>query len=138
MRENFEKLRKLRLQIKKAVELEEIAKSAAERMTSILTPTPKGKGNASRVELFSIKALEAQQRRAELQADYMLLQMDITREIMERIFEPVACSILVARYVEGRPWKEIIYSLDCSPRQVYRLHKEGLQALEGSPIRDSA
>lgn len=138
MKEKFEKLRKLRLQIKKAVELEELAKSAAERMTAILTPTPKGKGNASRVELYGIKMLEAQQRRVELQAEYIIEQMEIAAEIMRRISEPLTCSILISRYVEGKCWQEIFDALDYSPRRIYRLHREGLQVLERGSIRESA
>lgn len=69
MREKFEKLRKLRLQIKKARELEALARSAATRMTSLLSPIPKGKGNSSRVELYTVKALDLQERRALLETD---------------------------------------------------------------------
>ena len=138
LKADFERLKQLRVKIKKALELEEMARDSATRMTSMITPTPKGKGNSSKVELYTVKALEAARLRAELEADYLILQLETTERIMSAIGDPLTCAVLIRRYVEGDCWQKIFDALDCSPRQCFRLHRKGLQALEGSSIREDA
>lgn len=129
----FDKLEAFRKDIKVAIEMEQAMRELATRMTSTLSVTPTGKNkNSSRVELYTVKVLHWAQRAAELQADYLLAQMDMAEWIMSYVSDEKQRQILMMRGVEGKPWQDIFDALHLSPRTCFRIYAQGKKALKNA------
>ena len=126
--EALEDLRKLRVEIEKCVEMEESFRSAAERMTNLLSGMPTGgTKKISRIEEYTLKLVQTQAGRRNLELEFLTLQMQWRARISSAIDDKIIRQVLFKRYIDGESWQQIAVDLNCSERQVFRFNRKGLK-----------
>lgn len=128
--EAFERLKKLRADIEKCVEMETAFRASAERMTTLLSGMPNAGSNAySRVEEYAVKLVQSQELRKRLELELLTEQMKWFEIVSNAIDDKIVRQIISQHYIEGKSWRAISSALHYSNSQIFRFNRKGLQIL---------
>ncbi len=128
--EALEQLGKIRAEIEKCVEMEEAFRSAAERMTNLLSGLHMGGDKRrSRIEEYTVKLVQTQEGRQYLELEFLTLKMKWLERISHAIDDKLIRQVICKRYIDGESWRQIALDLNCSERQVFRFNRVGLKKL---------
>ena len=115
-----------------AVQLD-FLKSAAISVTPCYNGLPKpANRNIHRNEDAILRILEFEEKMAELQAE-----LSGICAVISAVTDPAAHTVLVKRYMEGKPWRKIASELHISDPQTYRLHNDALAKIEILIVNES-
>ena len=124
----------LRRTIKIRKEIDEIEQRIKEVRASYMAPRaiqyndmPKAHNTSDlsdyyvRVEIYVDMLLDRERELIGVNADIMMT--------VDRIADPDERRVLMLRYIDQKPWKDIAKAIPCSERSVYYLHGRALKSL---------
>lgn len=104
-------------------------RSAAQRVTQVLSAVPGGAGDGQALPRAVERIMDAMQ---EANAQVMECQR-VRKEVMDTMAQTVDMQdygILYMRYIGGMKWEQIAVKIGMDVSRVYRRHKKAVQALD--------
>lgn len=115
--------------IEALLEEKERWKSKAEKVTSTITGMPHGSDGENPRELAICRMIDCENVATGMIDDFVDLGNNI-KEAIENVDDIVLRLVLIHRYIEGKKFEEIAYSMNISWRHIHRLHRKALDKIE--------
>lgn len=135
MKEYWNKAKQLRKRIKRKIHEIHLLRQRAEGMNgSGINDMPRTVSpDHSKMEgtIFKIMALEQEIREAQEEYDALIANMESR---IRQVEDGDARDLLSKRYLEFKPWSEIMSEMGYSKSHVFRLHSEAVAALKSWDI----
>lgn len=104
-------------------------RTRAEKITPTLTGLPQGGDGENQRELAICKLVDLNNEINEKVDEYVDLGREI-RKVIDTVQDIRLRTILQLKYIDGLSWEKIAVELDCSWRNLHRLHPKALREIK--------
>lgn len=120
-------VRDLKGKIKEVEKRLQTLKMSAGNLVPIIDGLPHATQAKSRVERITLMIVDAERELDSLRNRLVQAKTELANKIMCEVSEPVLQTLLVLRYVECLPFKDIYNRMHYTLRQIFRLHDKVLK-----------
>ena len=100
--------------------------------TPELDGQPRAKRHYSRIEKIASAIVDLERELAELRAEQISAKIDLIAALFERVRHADEFKILILRYADCLPFKEIAERLHFSEARIYELHRRGVRDFDAA------
>lgn len=99
-------------------------KASRDNIVPVIDGMPHATTAKSKVESLALKIVEDERELTTLRNELEQARVHVAEVIMLEVDDPICQAVLLLRYVECLPFKDVARRMKCGLRQIFRLHRK--------------